>query len=447
MLIIVLWVAFGLVALALYFANAMSLELRTSDNGVAALSAEKAIEGAARYVSNVLANAGTPGALPDTNLYLVSGVPVGDATFWLIGRGDDATSLAPVPSFGLVDEASKLNLNTATLAMLQMLPRMPPELAAAIVDWRDSNDSVTEGGAESETYLRLTPAYRCKNAPFESVDELRMVYGADAFLLYGEDVNMNGILDRNENDGDASPPPDNMDGRIDAGLLEFVTVYSREPGSGTNGTPRLNVGAANLQQQLASVLLENLGSSRANQVLQQLGLGGGGGGGRGGAPPATPTQIRSVLELYFRSGMTADEFGLIEDRLRNPSTNGLVNVNTASEAVLSAIPGIGLDYAPAVIAARRSQQRPLISMAWLKDVLPQPNAVQAGPFLTGRSYQFTADIAAVGQHGRGYRREKFVFDTSSGTPRIVHRQDLTHLGWALGNRALLNQSTLARTFR
>jgi len=27
-----------------------------------------------------------------------------------------------------------------------------------------------------------------------------------------------------------------------------------------------------------------------------------------------------------------------------------------------------------------------------------------------------------------------VFDTSDGTPRIVYRQDLTHLGWALGKQ-------------
>jgi hypothetical protein len=43
-----------------------------------------------------------------------------------------------------------------------------------------------------------------------------------------------------------------------------------------------------------------------------------------------------------------------------------------------------------------------------------------------------ADIVAVGHGDRGYRRTRFVFDTSSGTPIIVYRQDLTHLGWALG---------------
>jgi hypothetical protein len=30
---------------------------------------------------------------------------------------------------------------------------------------------------------------------------------------------------------------------------------------------------------------------------------------------------------------------------------------------------------------------------------------------------------------------KFVFDTSDGTPKIIYRQDLSRLGWALGEKA------------
>jgi hypothetical protein len=53
---------------------------------------------------------------------------------------------------------------------------------------------------------------------------------------------------------------------------------------------------------------------------------------------------------------------------------------------------------------------------------------------TTRSYQFTADIAAVGPFGRGYRRVKFIFDVSDGSPKILYRQDLSRLGWALGGK-------------
>src|SRR5437868_892427 len=85
-LIIVMWVAFGLVSIALYFAHSMSFELRASDNRTASMEAEQAIDGAARYVTYVLRNLGTNGTVPDPLLYQREGVAVGQARFWLIGR-------------------------------------------------------------------------------------------------------------------------------------------------------------------------------------------------------------------------------------------------------------------------------------------------------------------------------------------------------------------------
>src|SRR5215475_14386968 len=54
--IIVLWIAFGLVSLALYFGNSMVMELRAADNRVSGLGAEQAIEGGVRYVNGILGN-------------------------------------------------------------------------------------------------------------------------------------------------------------------------------------------------------------------------------------------------------------------------------------------------------------------------------------------------------------------------------------------------------
>ncbi|MBP8255900.1 MAG: hypothetical protein KAX37_01155, partial [Opitutaceae bacterium] len=52
-LIIVLWVCFGLAALVLYFAQSTSAELRSSDNRAVTISAEAAVDGGARYVQYV----------------------------------------------------------------------------------------------------------------------------------------------------------------------------------------------------------------------------------------------------------------------------------------------------------------------------------------------------------------------------------------------------------
>ncbi len=423
-LIIVLWVAFGLISIALYFGNATSMELRASDNRVASMAAQQAIEGASRYLSYILSNLDTNGFLPDSRTYLTQSMKLGDATVWMVGR-DPQQANPKAPTFGLIDEASKLNLNTATLEMLQALPRMTPEFAAAIIDWRDTNTDVTTGGAEDDTYMRLTPPYHCKNADFESVDELRLVYGADLDLLFGEDINRNGVLDQNEDDGNASLPVDNRDGRLDAGILEYVTVYSREVNTNSDGVTRVSIPGppgpgGGLGTRLDSVLQSKL-PSRANQLRGRL---------DGLNPPVT-----SVLDLYLRGIFTDDEFYLIEPYLINGAGTfvvGQVNVNTASEPVLECIPGIGPDKAPSLVAYRLSNPSKLTSVAWVASVLDRTNAVTAGRYLTSRSYQFTADLMAVGQYGRGFRRERFVFETLGSTARILQRQDLSHHGWAIG---------------
>ena len=412
-LIIVLWIAFGLVSITLYFAQSMTFELRASDNRLAAAEADAAIDGAARYVNYLLTNLGTNGTLPDVTTYQREAVPVGQANFWLLGRSD-RPGLAGEPFFGLIDEASKMNLNTATTAMLEALPRMTPALAAAIVDWRDSNSDLTVSGAEMETYARLRPPYTCKNALFETTDELRLVFGMDLDLLYGEDSNLNGALDLNENDGIVSLPNDDRDGRLKPGLIEYLTVYSREPNTRTN---------VNNARQLAPLLQQKFSVDRANAILRQIAIGG---------------PMRSLVEFFVRSRMTSAEFAQIESDLtvtNSAYVEGLINVNTASAEVLAGIPGIGTDKAASVVSYRQSNPDKLTSVAWVVDVLEQAGALQAGPYITARSYQCTADIAATGHYGRGYRRARFIFDTSEGTPKILYRQDLSHLGWALGKQA------------
>jgi len=420
-LVIVLWIAFGLIVLAVYFAHSMSLELRGAQNRYTSLQAEHAATAAARYVTYILTTHGTNGIMPNLTQNLpefqTEGVPVGEAYFWLIGRSD----LQPIPeraTFGLVDEASKLNLNTATVGMLELLPGMTAELAAAIVDWRDEDSEPSENGAEDEVYARLNPPRRAKNAPFETVEELRLVNGATIELLYGEDTNLNGVLDLNENDGDNSPPADNRDGRLDPGLLEYVTVYSRQPGTSPDGSARINITTQQGRQELPTVIGEILGEERAAEIVANVGGG----------------NVPSVLQFYAASEMTEAEFAQVHTYLAAAATNqlGLVNVNTASEAVLACIPGIGLENAPSLVAFRAGNASRLDSMAWVTEVLEEEAIAQCGRFLTDQAYQFTADVTAVGAHGRGLNRTRFVFDNSEATPKVIFRRDLTSLGWPLG---------------
>ena len=94
------------------------------------------------------------------------------------------------------------------------------------------------------------------------------------------------------------------------------------------------------------------------------------------------------------------------------------------------------DTVQQLVNYRQSNPDRLTSIAWVRDALSSSTSalttLAEGDHITAQSYQFSADVAALGPYGRGYRRVKFVFDTSGGTPKIVYRQDLSQLGWALG---------------
>jgi type II secretory pathway component PulK len=437
-LIIVLWVAFGLVATAVYFAHSMSMELKAADNNVASMEADQAIEGAALYVSNILATRANMMMIPTPDNFRADAVKVGSAKFWLIGRDTNdlqTSSQGDHPVWGLVDECSKVNLNNANAAMLQNLPQMTVNLAAAMYDWGTTNTQPSVDGAKSETYSGLNPPYLCKNGPYESPEELRLVYGMNMDLLYGEDANMNGILDPNENDGITTPPYDNQDGILDPGVLEYVTVWSHESTMATNGSPRISV--ANTTA-LSSFVASNFPSLSHYFPATSTGTGSAGTTptrGGGGATAAAGGTYSSVLQLYVQTGMSATEFQQIEPYLMNPSVVGLINVNTATATALACITNIGVNLAPQVLSYRQSNPPQAPSITWLVTALGDSSlASLVGPYVTPYSWQFTADVAAVGHDNRGYRRVRFVFDCSSGTPLIVYRQDLTYLGWALGKK-------------
>ena len=429
-LILVLWISIGLVAIALYFANSMTFELRASDNRATGIAAEQAIEGAACYVGYVLSNFATNGAVPNNTQFSCEAVPVGDAHFWLIGRDPSGTP-STEPYFGLVDEASKLNLNRAGTNALSYLPNMTLDFADAIVDWRSTNGS----GNYALDYASL--GYTDKNSPFETVDELRLVYGATIDLLVGEDVNRNGVLDANETDV-------NGNGTLDPGLFEYVTVYSRQPNFHSDGTMLTNV---TKYAELRALLQSDFSASRANQIMSavtnRLGITSSGAG--------RTINIKNLLQLYLASGMTSAEFAQVAYGITDTTnlyTPGLLNINTASATVMTALfMGLGIDQSTAQGAAQSlvtyRQQNPnnLNAISWIVDALgntsPVVQTLANAPrdYITTESFQFTADIAAVGPFGRGYRRVKFIFDITEGTPKIIYRQDLSRLGWALGEKA------------
>jgi len=426
-----MWIAFGLVCLALYFGHSMGHSLRAADNTIAQTEADQAIEGAARYISFVLSN--NPGHMPDLRDYYSENVKVGAAHFWLIGRSYNlSASSGQTPSFGLTDECSKFNINLCTLSNLTYLPRMDSTLAGSIMNWRDSSSS-TNGQTASDsavqaTYSSFNPPYSLKGADFETLGELPLISGMTYEILYGRDQNLNGVVDPNEKNLQVINGYDLNGVLVDSGILEYLTVYGSDPNLQTNGDARVSVTSSSTN--LTSLLSYYISDANLIKALTNFNSSGGG-------TTTTPTSLLQWYVMHINDGFTESDFEKLYDyvTISNGVQKGMINVNTASRVVLEMLDGMTSDMVDTLINYRQSNPDRIYSVAWVATALKitsTNNLPVCHTNLTTHTYQISADIAAVGHNNRGYRRVRYVFDTSTGVPQIVYRRDLTHLGWALG---------------
>ncbi len=419
-LIVTIWVVLVLAGLAMAFARSMRVDAIVAANHVASLQAECIASGALQYVvARITEAAEEEDAEPIAEASDdYEAQQVGDGYFWVLQSNLQSDREF---TFGLTDEAGKINLNSASVEMLQKLPGMTAELAASIVDWRDEDTDITTGGAESEYYLLQSPSYECKDQPLETVDEVLLVQGATEELLYGEDINLNGYLDDHENDGDESDPDDNHNGRLDPGFYDYVTVYSSEKNVDADGESRIDINDTSATSDLQTLLQETFKEDRAIEIMMASGV-------------SSNPSFENILDFYYKSGMTAKEFAQIADKLTTSSEEtltGLVNVNTAPKEVLACLPNLEDSDAEALVSYRESHSDELDSIAWVTEALDQEKAVGIGSYITVRSYQYSADIVCLSGNGRAYKRYRAVLDTQEDTPRVIYWRSLTHFGWPL----------------
>jgi DNA uptake protein ComE-like DNA-binding protein len=375
-------------------------------------------------------------------------IPLEGGWFWLLRPNYGENTF---PSFGLVDESSKLNLNSATNDMLLKLPGMTDEIAGAIADWRDGDSDVGSNGAEDDYYLSLPQPYHAKNAPLETVEEVLLVKGMTPELLYGT-----GLGSRYGGDArwsGALSVAATTDLQLARGIFDLITVYSSEPSTGGSGTGggagggtgggtggKVDVNDEN-REPLLSLLQELLGNSRGEDVWEL-------------SRPRPP--FRDIFDFAVRTTLKSSELDTLSARITagtRPSGTGLINVNTAPREVLLCLPGLTDADATTMISSRASAVGALGgstggsttasgasgggSISWVLDALG-PKAVGLGNLITSRSYQYSADVLAVSEDGKAFRRCRIVIDAKSSPPVIVHRRDLTQAGWPLDPMVLLS---------
>lgn len=331
--------------------------------------------------------------------------------------------------YGLTDEASKLDLNEASEAMLARVPGLKASHAQALWDFLDVDNTPRPEGAEQEYYDTLATPYSVRNAALATMDELLLVRGFTRSLLYGEDANGNFTLDPNEDDGPAQFPPDNGDGRLDGGLRALLTVRAYDRNLDNDGVPRGNIldpAAALYTNDLPDAVIHYISALRSNKVsimhVAEL------------LEATGKFKDASGKEVELASGVGEEELPQVLDRFTTTSEKelpGLVNVNTASAAVLQTLPGIEEGVAEALVAARRGlAAEKLKTPAWIfqEDLVPADVFKMLAQFITTRSWQYSFNVIGFGVPSGRYRVLEVTIDVGGEKPRVTYLRDVTRRG-------------------
>ena len=272
--------------------------------------------------------------------------------------------------YGLEDESARLNLNTILLAdnyqengahiLLMTLPGMTDSIADAILDWIDPDDTRANLGAEQDYYSSLSPPYKPRNGPLQSIEELLLVRDVTPTLLFGADINRNMQIDANEQSLTNMDGVDNSNGVMNRGWAAYLTIDSAEKNVRADGTPKINVNMSNLQD-LHDQVAAALGNDMANFIVAYRQ--GGPDTSTAAGQPAGSVQIDFTQPGRVQFKTLLDLIG-VKTKIAKPAgqsgaeeAKGKVAVEAAAEVKL-AVEAVVRAVVPAVeVAARRRRPR------------------------------------------------------------------------------------------
>jgi DNA uptake protein ComE-like DNA-binding protein len=499
-----------LLSLAAYqYSELMVAEYHAADSSARALQARAAADSGVWFATALLSNPDNLSSLsgnPWDNAATFQDVPVStdssanssDDSSSNNGRqmlfsllsvrdADDPQATSQPYRFGVTDEAGKINLNAllqidptgnAGSTMLMTLPNMTQDIANSILDWMDPDDTTRQDGGENDYYSTQSPAYQCKNGPFDSLEELLLVKGVTPQLLFGNDRNRNGVLDPGEDIYG--------EGQVDRGWLAYLTVYSRESNVDSQGNPRVYLNDSNLTELNTNLTNAGISQNLANFILAYRLYGGtqtSGNSARGGGQMSAGnsnvvagqintdmqnsasrklTKITSLYSLVTATVSVRVKTGgsertislpsplqnasqqqqllpvLLDETTTSPNAElpPRINVNTASQVVLSALPGLTDSDVQAILtnrpqlSAMTAPDPSFQTPAWLITsagiTIAKMKALEN--YITARTQVYRIQSLGYASSGGPVARVEAVIDTNLGRPRVLYWRDLSELG-------------------
>ena len=336
--------------------------------------------------------------------------------------------------YGLIDHCGRLNVNTAGGGQLGSLCELADWQVDSILDWRDSDDETRSGGAEGLYYHHLEYPYLIRNGPLRTINELRLVRGIEEMVFAGEDANLNGVLDTNEDDlRESYPEHDDGDGELTLGLGGLTTIYAYELNKDATGSERVNVNTVdrdslvqrfNFTEALAEAVV-NYGSNRNTSRRP-------GASGNRGSQRQRFTKLMDLLNVRAQQSSESrsedkdkvkeitvkwlaehlDELTLTDDE----RLGGRINVNAASRKVLMSLDKMTESTAEDIVRRQGLGEGPFRSVGELlmSNTITEDQFKAFAEVLTVRSSVFEIRSTGVAKWGI---REKIVAVVDRGAER------------------------------
>ena len=434
--------------------------------------------------------------------------------------------------FGLQNESARLNINTLIVleqnaelfeaglalaatqtdaedsdiaqlgiseSLLMSLPGMTLDVTDAILDWLDEDEESREFGAEAEYYNSLPTPYSPANGPLQTVEELLLVRGVTPNLLFGADVNRNGVIDSDEQQrfGVTADTPGAF------GWAAYLTVHGAEANRRSDGSLRVDVNQDDLEilyDELTEALGDDLFASyicayriggQSNSIaaalnssqntnsrgtatntqaqdggvwtadlISELDLTGGGG-----------TSLTQILDLVgssvtigqgdrarkYSAPIGADPISLgvilplLMDALSTQSAEvmpGRLNINECPAELLYGIPFLSEEVVEALLESRSNDSddpnRQFETWPLVEGLVTLDEMRLLTPLWTGGGNVFRAQIVGYFEATGVSHRADVVIDATSINPKVIGWRDLSHLGRGfdlsvLGLRSSLSQ--------
>jgi DNA uptake protein ComE-like DNA-binding protein len=393
--------------------------------------------------------------------------------------------------FGLADESARLNLHLVLVAdkkvagsgrtLLKGMPGMTDDVADAILDWIDEDEEPREFGCEAEHYSGLNPPYAPANRPLSTVEELLLVRGVTPEILFGFDVNHNGVVDPQE-------MPAGGTGETDAstqlGWAPFLTLISKERNVNGAGEPRINLNQEDLQTlydqlterlgndtwasyiiayrqngpatgsgqarewQAMSVDFTKPGNTKFGQVLDLIGSKVQVSGGQGGNQLYDSPFSGEILAMGVYLPLLLDNVAASD----TPVLPGRLNVNQAPKNLLLAVPGMTEEILNEILSRRTPEadvNRPIRRHeAWLlaEGIATLQEMKTLVPYLCAGGDVYRAQVVGYFQGSQTASRAEVVLDATESPPRVLLWRDISHLGRGYALETLgvdLNDGTAA----